>query len=151
MGSVLDQSKASDKFPILQNHQAATTERLARPLRSRRPDSNLMITATLEGRSIQLQPLPAPTESMPKPYSFGLVGAGPICQDAMHHLFADHAKRSHINDLYQIEFLEADQPAPTVNMVQIRTDPPDDTLQTILKEALSHTPKALPSPAHLSL
>ena len=26
MGSVLDQSRASDEFPILQDHQAATTE-----------------------------------------------------------------------------------------------------------------------------
>ena len=56
---------------------------------------------------------------MPKPYSFGLVGAGPICQDAMHHLFTDHAERSCVDNLYQIDFLEADQPAPMVNMVQI--------------------------------
>ena len=58
-------------------------------------------------------------ESMLKPYSFGLVGAGLICQDAMHHLFADHAKCNHVNNLYQIDFPEADQPTPMVNMVQI--------------------------------
>ena len=72
---------------------------------------------------------------MPKPYSFGLVGAGPIYQDAVHHLFTDHAECSRIDDLYQIDFLEADQPAPMVNMVQILTDPLDDTLQTILEES----------------
>ena len=53
----------------------------------------------------------------------------------MHHLFADHVKRSHVNDLYQIDFLEADQPAPMINMVQIRTDLPDDMLPTILEES----------------
>ena len=55
--------------------------------------------------------------------------------DAVHHLFADHAERSRIDDLYQIDFLEADQPTPMVNMVQIRTDLPDDTLHTILEES----------------
>ena len=79
VGSVLDQSRASDEFPVLQDHQAATIERPTRPLRSRRLDSNLVITATLEGRTAQLRPLPTSMESMPKPYSFGLVGAGPIC------------------------------------------------------------------------
>ena len=63
------------------------------------------------------------------------MGVDPICQDAMHHLFTDHAERSHVNDLYQIDFLEADQPAPMINMVQIRTDLPDDTLHTILEES----------------
>ena len=62
---------------------------------------------------------PALTESMSKPYSFGLVGAGLICLDVMHHLFADHAEGSRVDDLYQINFLEANQPAPMVNMVQI--------------------------------
>ena len=56
-------------------------------------------------------------ESMPRTYPFELVGADPIYQDAMHHLFADHAERSHVNDLYQIDFLEADQPAPMITMV----------------------------------
>ena len=56
---------------------------------------------------------------MPKPYSFGLVGADLIYRDTLHHLFADHIECSHVNDLYQIDFPEADQPAPMVNMVQI--------------------------------
>ena len=56
---------------------------------------------------------------MPKPYSFRLVGAGPIRQDALHHLFADHVERSCVDDLYQIDFLEANQPVLMVNMVQI--------------------------------
>ena len=54
VGSVLDQSRASDEFLILQDHQATTTERPARPLHSRQPDSDLVITATLEGRTIHL-------------------------------------------------------------------------------------------------
>ena len=90
---------------------------------------------TLEGHTVQLRPLPAPTKSMPKPYSFGLVGAGPICQDAVHHLFSDHSERSHINDDYQIYFPKANQPTPMVNRVQIRTDLLDDTLHTILEES----------------
>ena len=72
---------------------------------------------------------------MPKPYSFKLVGAGLICQDTVHHLFADHAKRSHVDDLYQINFLEADQPALMINMVQIQIDLQDDTLHIILEES----------------
>ena len=72
---------------------------------------------------------------MPKPYSFGLVGAGLVCRVVVHHLFADHAKRNHVNDLYQIDFLEANQPSPMVNMVQIRTDLLDKMLHTILEES----------------
>ena len=53
----------------------------------------------------------------------------------MHHLFTDHAECSHVDDLYQIDFLEADQPMPMVNMVQIQTDLPDDMLPTILEES----------------
>ena len=94
-----------------------------------------MITTTPEGRTVQRRPLPAPTENIPKPYSFGLVGAGLICQDVVHHLFADHVERSHVNDLYQIDFPKANQPAPMVNMVQIRTDLLEDTLHTILEES----------------
>ena len=53
----------------------------------------------------------------------------------MHHLFADHAERSCVDDLYQIDFLEADQPALMVNMVQILTDLLNETLHTILEES----------------
>jgi len=53
----------------------------------------------------------------------------------VHHLFADHVKGSRVDDLYQINFLEADQPALMVNMVQIRIDFLDDMLQTILEES----------------
>ena len=76
---VLGQSRVSDEFPILQDHQDATTERPARPLCSRRPDSNLVIMTTPKGHTVQRRPLPTPTENIPKPYSFGLVGAGSIC------------------------------------------------------------------------
>ena len=54
---------------------------------------------------------------MLKPYSFGLMGADLIYRDALHHLFADHTKRSYVSDLYQIDLPKADQPAPMVNMV----------------------------------
>ena len=53
----------------------------------------------------------------------------------MHHLFANHTERSHTNNLYQINFPKADQPAPMVNMVQVQIDLPDDTLHTILEES----------------
>ena len=66
MDSFLDQSRASDGFPVLQDHQAATTERPAWPLHSRQPDSDLVIMATPEGHTVQRRPLPAPTKSMPR-------------------------------------------------------------------------------------
>ena len=49
-------------------------------------------------------------ENMPGPYPFGLVGMGSVYQDTVHHLFIDHAKRDHINDLYRIDLPKADQP-----------------------------------------
>ena len=53
----------------------------------------------------------------------------------MHHLFTDHTERTNVDNLYQIDFLEADYPAPMINMVQIRIDLLDDTLHTILEES----------------
>ena len=83
---VLDQSRASDDFPTLQDHQIATTERPARPHRSRRPYSDLVIRAASEGRTARRRPLPtinlrladyeAPMEDPSKPYPFGLEGVG---------------------------------------------------------------------------
>ena len=86
--------------PALQGHHATNAEHPARARRLRWQDEDLVITATPEGRTVQRRPLPAPTESMSKPYYFGLVGADPICQDAVHHLFANHTERSCIDDLY---------------------------------------------------
>ena len=77
--SVLDQSRASDEVPALHGHHATNAEYLAHACRLRWQDEDLVITATPEGRTVQRRPLPAPTESMPRPYSFGLVGVGPIC------------------------------------------------------------------------
>ena len=93
MDSVLDQSRASDKPPIVHGHNATNAEHPARARRPRWQDEDLVITATPKGRTVQHQPLSAPTESMPRTYPFELVGADPIYQDAMHHLFADHAER----------------------------------------------------------
>ena len=101
MDSVLDQSRASDEIPALQGHHATNAEHAARAHRLRWQDEDLVITATPEGRTVQRRPLPTSTESLSKPYSFGLVGADPICWDAVHHLFTDHTKRNHVNDLYQ--------------------------------------------------
>ena len=96
--SVLDRSRASDEPPALQGHHATNTERPAHARRSRWQDEDLVITATLEGRTVQRRPLPTPTERMPRPCPFGLAGADPICQDTVHHLFTNHAKRSHVTD-----------------------------------------------------
>lgn len=52
----------------------------------------------------------------------------------MHHLYIDHVKRDHVNDLYQINLPEDDQPAPMVNMAQI-CQLPDESLNTILEES----------------
>ena len=119
MELVLNQSTNGDVTPALQGHHATNAEHPAHAHRPRWQDVDLVITATPDGRIVQRRPLPALTENMPRPYSFGLVGADPIYQDALHHLFTDHTKRSYVNDLYQIDLPEADQPAPMINMVQI--------------------------------
>jgi hypothetical protein len=128
--SVLDQSTKGGKTPALQGHCAANAEYLAHARHPRWQDVDLVIMATPEGCIVQRRPLPttclrlanyeATMENMLMTYPFGLVGVGLIYQDAMHHLFIDHAERSHINDHYQIDLPKADQPAPMVNMVQIR-------------------------------
>ena len=100
MDSVLDQSRASDEIPILQGHHATNAEHTSRACRLRWQDEDLVIMATPEGCTVQCRPLPALTESMLKPYSFGLVGTSLICQDIVHHLFADHAERSRVDNLY---------------------------------------------------
>ena len=97
---VLDQSRASDEVPALQGRNTTSAEHPARARRPRWQDEDLVIMATPEGCTVQCRPLPALTESMLKPYSFRLVGAGLSCQDTVHHLFADHAKRSRVDDLY---------------------------------------------------
>ena len=106
--SILNQCTNGDVTPALQGHHTTNVDHPAHAHRPRWQDEDLVIMATSKGRTVQRRPLPAPTESMPKPYSFGLVGAGPICQDTVHHLFAKHTKHSHTNDLYQIDFPEAD-------------------------------------------
>ena len=78
----------------------------------RRPDSDLVITTTPEGRVVRHRPLPvtglrladyeAPMENPPKPYPFWLEGAGSAYQNAIHHLFVDHIERDHVTDLYMI-------------------------------------------------
>ena len=74
------------------------------------------------------------TENMQRPYPFGLVGVGSAYQDAVHHLFIDHAKHNYVNDLYMIDLLKADQPTPVVNMVNIHQIL-DDSINDILEES----------------
>ena len=59
-------------------------------------------------------------EDPPKPYPFGLEGAGSAYQNAIHHLFVDHIKRDHVTDLYMINLTDSGQPVPVVNMVAVR-------------------------------
>jgi hypothetical protein len=73
-------------------------------------------------------------ENMPRPYPFGLVGAGSAYQNIIHHLFIDHAERDYIDELYKIDLPKADQPEPVVNMVAIRQIP-GDSINDILEES----------------
>ena len=98
--SILDRSTKVDQIPALQGHHATNAEHLARAQCPRWQDEDLVITTTLEGRTVQCRPLPAQTEIMLRPHPFGLVGVDPIFWDAVHHLFADHTEHSRIDDLY---------------------------------------------------
>jgi hypothetical protein len=146
--SMLDRSAMGNEFPALQDHQVAASERPAQA-HQKRPDSDVMITAIPGGRTARRQPLPAidlrladyeaRTENLPKPHPFGLESVGSAYQNAVHHLFTDHAERSHISDLYAIDSTDPDQPAPMVNMVAIHqltddTSDPTESLHNILNE-----------------
>ena len=74
-------------------------------------------------------------ENPPRPYPFGLEGAGSTYQNAIHHLFVDHVERDHVIDLYMIDPTNSGQPAPMVNMVNIR-QLLDDSLHDVLEESL---------------
>ena len=79
-------------------------------------------------------------EDPPKPYPFGLEGAGSVYQNAIHHLFVDHVERDHITDLYIIDPTDFDQPAPMANMVavcQLSDEPslPTESLHNVLNES----------------
>jgi hypothetical protein len=90
---------------------------------------DLVIMTTPQGRTVRRRPLlaialrlvdyEAWTENLPKPYPFGLESTGSTYHDAVHHLFIDHAKCSHVFGLYVIDLADSDQPAPMVNMVAI--------------------------------
>ena len=105
----------------------------------------MMITATPEGRTARRRPLPAtglclahyevPMENPPKPYPFGLEGAGSAYQNAIHHLFVDHVERDRISDLYMIDRTKSDKPAPVVKMVNIR-QLVSDSFYDVLEESL---------------
>ena len=69
-------------------------------------------------------------EHPPKPYPFGLEGAGSAYQNVVHHLFIDHVKRDHITDLYMIDPTNSYQPTPMINMVATRQLLDDPSLLT---------------------
>ena len=91
-------------------------------------------------------------EDPPKPYPFGLEGAGSAYQNAVDHLFADHVERDHVTDLYMINPTDSGQPTPVVNMVAVRQlsdDPalPTEYLHNVLNErAPTIIPRAQPRP-----
>jgi hypothetical protein len=73
-----------------------------------------------------------------------LESVGFAYQNVVHHLFIDHAERSHVSDLYAIDSADPDQPAPMVNMVAIRqltddTYDPTESLHNILNESLDES------------
>jgi hypothetical protein len=79
-------------------------------------------------------------ENLLKPYPFGLESTGSTYHDAVHHLFIDHAKHSHVFGLYVIDPADSDQAALMVNMVaihQLTDDSPDltESLHNILNES----------------
>ena len=56
--SVLDRSRLSGEPSALQGHHATNAERPTRARHPRWQDEDLVITATLEGRTVQRRPLP---------------------------------------------------------------------------------------------
>jgi hypothetical protein len=95
-----------------------------------RLDLDLVIMATLEGRTIRYRPVPATslrsrdykalTEHSPNTYPYRLVNVASEYAARIPHLFVDPAERDHISDLYLINLPEPNHPVPTVNMVDIR-------------------------------
>ena len=74
-------------------------------------------------------------EDPPKPYPFGLEGAGSTYQNDIHHLFLDQ-----VTDLYMIDPTDFGHPAPVVNMVAVHQpsdDPslPTESLHNVLNES----------------
>jgi hypothetical protein len=93
---------------------------------------------------LRLADYEARTENLSKPHPFELESVGFAYQNVVHHLFIDHAERSHVSDLYAIDSADPDQPAPMVNMVAIRqltddTYDPTESLHNILNESLDES------------
>jgi hypothetical protein len=122
--------------------------RSARVGRQRRLDPDLMITATLEGRTMHYRPVPATglrsrdynalTEHSPNTYPYGLVNVVSKYAARIPHLFMDPAERDHVSDLCLIDLSEPDHPTPIVNVVKIRQIR-EDSLSTILEESIGST------------
>ena len=63
----------------------------------------------------------APMEQRPITFSYQLANTASVYTSHIPHLFMDPAKHGHALDIYLLDLLEADHPAPIINMVEIRT------------------------------
>jgi hypothetical protein len=93
----------------------------SRPTRTgcqRRIDPDLMITATLEGRTVHYRPVPttnlrsgdyeALMEHSSNTYPYGLVNATSEYTTRIPHLFVDPAGCDHVSDLWLVDLPEPD-------------------------------------------
>lgn len=141
--SVLHRSPSGGKSPTRQYCCNATPEQSSWTCQLAWQDSDLVIMASPDGRTVWHQPLPAtslsladfdaPMEHAPIGLPFGLLSAGSIYQDSIRHVFANHTECSIVTDVYQIDLPQADHSALVVNMVAIRLL--DDSLRTILEKS----------------
>lgn len=140
---ILDLSAKSDESPALQHHCTATVEHHARSYHPRWLDEDLVITATSDGRAVRRRPLPEADDETPvvnavMAHPFGLTSVSVVYQDAIQHCFTDQIMRNigaYVDNFPKSNLPKADQGAPTVNMLTIRSLP-EDSLYTILEESL---------------
>lgn len=83
-----------------------------------------------EGCKVHHRPVPvtclrlgdykAPMEQRPITFPYQLANTASVYTSHIPHLFVDTAKQGHALDIYFLDLLEADHPAPIINMVEIR-------------------------------
>jgi hypothetical protein len=88
--------------------------------------------------SLRLGDYEALTEHSSNTYPYRLVNATSEYAARIPHLFVDPAERDHVSDLCLTYLPEPDQPAPTINMVDIRQIG-QDSLSTIPEEGTGST------------
>jgi hypothetical protein len=89
-----------------------------------------MIMTALEGRKVHRRPVPmtvlrlgdykSPMEQRPITFPYKLPNTASVYTSHIPYLFVDPAKHDHALDIYLLDLLEADHPAPIINMVEIR-------------------------------